>query len=499
MAEQTKDPKSPATTSAAYDRMGPDWKMVTTLLGGTRAMREAGSEYLPQHPEESDENYQVRLQATTLLNRFEQTLVNLASKPFVKPAKTSEDMPELIAAGILPDVDLQGNNLDVFLGRWFKEGLAKAMCHVLVDFPRVEAKADGTARTLADDRAQNLRPYWVMIRPECVVYMRSETINGAEFLTHVRIKEVDVEEDGFADKTVERIRVLEPGIVRIYEKQEVKGQTAWVLDDEWQTGLDYIPLVTFYAAREELGAGKPPLMDLAHLNVAHWQSTSEQRHSLTVARFPILACSGASSEDSDPITIGPDKVLYNSDSAGRFYYVEHTGAGIEAGRKDLEDLERQMDSFGAEFLKDKPGTVTATARALDGAESTSDLAAMVTKFQDAVNLALDYTAVWLGLGDYGGTIELVKDWNAGIDDQAVLTAAAGARISRDISRKTYLDVLIARKVLPENFDMETDKDLLDEETMEMMGLTQMNLDMQAAAAGAPPADGSGAPPEDKQA
>ena len=497
MAEQTKDPKSPATTSAAYDRMGPDWKMVTTLLGGTRAMREAGHEYLPQHPEESDENYQVRLLATTLLNRFEQTLVNLASKPFIKPVKLGEDVPEIIEDGILTDVDLQGNNIDVFLGRWFKEGLAKALCYVLVDFPKVLPKADGTARTLADDRAQKLRPYWVMIRPECVLYMRSETIDGAEVLTHVRIRETSMEADGFAEKSVERIRVLEPGWVQLYHKEQVKGQDAWILDEEWPTGLGYIPLVTFYANREELGAGKPPLIDLAHLNVAHWQSTSEQRHSLTVARFPILACSGASAEDSDPITIGPDKVLYNPDASGKFYYVEHTGAGIEAGRKDLEDLERQMDSFGAEFLKDKPGTVTATARALDGAESTSDLAAMVTKFQDAVALALDYTAVWLGL-DYGGTVELVKDWNAGIDDNSVLTAAAGARISRDISREAYLNVLISRKVLPETFDLEADKDLLDAETMEMMGLSQMNLDMQAAAAGAPPAGGSGTPPEEKQ-
>lgn len=493
MAEQTKDTKSPATTSAAYDRMVPDWGMVTTLLGGTRAMRDAGTEYLPAHPEESPENYQVRLSQTTLLNRFEQTLVNLASKPFVKPVKVSEDSPEIIALGILPDVDLQGNNIDVFLGRWFKEGLAKAFCHVLVDFPKVAPKADGTPRTLADDRAENLRPYWVMIRPECVLYMRSQTFRGAEVLMHVRIKETEVEADGFGDKTVERIRVLEPGVVRIYRKEQVKGQEVWVLDDEWATGLNYIPLVTFYANREELGAGKPPLIDLAHLNVAHWQSTSEQRHSLTVARFPILACSGASAEDSDPITIGPDKVLYNEDASGRFYYVEHTGAGIEAGRKDLEDLERQMDSFGAEFLKSKPGSVTATARALDGAESTSDLAAMVSKFQDSVALVLDYTAGWMGLGDYGGSVELVKDWTEGIDNQAVLTAAAGARISRDISREAYLNILISRKVLPENFDLESDKDLLDQETMEMLGLTQLNLDIQGGAAGGPP-EGSGAPP-----
>lgn len=478
MADQVKDSKSPATTSAAYDRMKPDWDMVTTLLGGTRAMREAGQEYLPQHEEETDDKYQSRLEQTTLLNRFEQTLVNLASKPFVKPIKIGDDVPEIIQQAIIPDVDLQGNNLDVFAAAWFREGMAKALCHVLVDYPKVLPREDGQPRTLEDDQREGLRPYWVLVKPECVVAMHSEVRSGAEVLTHVRIRETSVVPDGFAEKTVEKIKVLEPGRVQLWAKQEVRGSETWVVEEEWSTGLPYIPLVTFYSNREELGAGKPPLIDLAHLNVAHWQSTSEQRHSLTVARFPILACSGASAEDSDPIIIGPDKVLYNSDPGGKFYYVEHQGSGIEAGRKDLEDLERQMDSFGAEFLKDKPGTVTATARALDGAESTSDLAAIVMKFQDSLALALDYTAAWLGL-DYGGTVELVKDWTEGIDTQAVLTAAAGARISRDISREAYLNVLIAKKVLPETFDLEKDKDLLDEETMELMGLSQMNLDVQA--------------------
>ena len=71
---QEKDPKSPATTSSAYDCMAPRWRVIESLLGGTESMRAAGELYLPKHVEESDKGYQERLQAAVLLNMVEQTL-----------------------------------------------------------------------------------------------------------------------------------------------------------------------------------------------------------------------------------------------------------------------------------------------------------------------------------------------------------------------------------------------------------------------------------------
>jgi hypothetical protein len=474
---EKKDPLSPATTSDAYDQMSPDWKMMETLCAGTKAMRDAGTDYLPQHSEESDEQYTNRRAAATLLNRTEQTLTTLAAKPFVKPIEISKDAPEWVEA-FADDVDLQGNNLDVFCQRWFRESLMKAFCHVLVDFPKAQPKADGTPRTLEDDQKDRLRPYWVLIKPECLIYARSQVVNGQEVLTHVRISETTTEADGFADKLVTRIRVLEPGHTQLWIEVEEKGKKSWRVEAEWDTGLTAIPLVTFYADRQDLCLGKPPLRDLAFLNVAHWQSTSEQRHALTVARFPILCCSGSSADESDPIVVGPNKVLYNADPSSKFYYLEHAGTGIEAGRKDLEDLERQMDSFGAEFLKDKPGSPTATAKAIDSAEATSDLASMAMRFQDSVAYALYFVAQWLRQ-DYGGTVEVVKDWSDKANDPVALAQLAGARMSRDISRETYLGALQERGILPEDYDAEADQELIDAETQAIMGMTQQNLDPNA--------------------
>lgn len=100
-------------------------------------------------------------------------------------------------------------------------------------------------RTLADDQRDNLRPYWVPIRPENVIFAFAEVIDGQEILTHVPIKETVTERFGFTSFTRQRIRVLEPGLVQIWELQESRRKKEkWVMVDEYTTGLAFIPLVT---------------------------------------------------------------------------------------------------------------------------------------------------------------------------------------------------------------------------------------------------------------
>lgn len=490
-----KDPKSPATTSDAYDRMAPRWHLISTLLGGTEAMRGAGEAYLPMHPEETTKGYQQRIGGAVLLNMVQQTLDNLSGKPFKDPIKPNEDVPEGLATTMFDDVDLQGNNLHVFSRQWFEEGLAKAFAHVLIDMPRPAPREDGQPRTLDDDRKQGVRPYWVMICPENVLFARAEIIDGVEVLQHIRIMEYYTEQDGFAEVCKQRIRVLEPGLVQIWvPKKKGKDKEEWALEDEWQTGLDYIPLVTFYAAREGFMEGKPPLMDLAQLNVTHWQSTADQRHILTVARFPILACSGASADESDRVVVGPNQILYNSDPNGKFYYVEHAGTAIEAGMKDLEMLERQMSGYGAEFLKKKPGNETATGRALDSAEATSDLSSMAGVFEDAIAQCLDITADWMRLGSSGGTVEVLKEYEVAEENASAIEFIKYLREKNDLSRKAIIEQAKLMGILPEDFDEEADWEQIKQEIEDRTGLlAESGLDLDPNA----PPDNKNKPGEEK--
>lgn len=460
-----------SSTSGAYRRMLPRWELIATLEAGTEAMRAAAETYLPKHQYETKDAYEERLGRATLLNYTRFTLNSLTGKAFKEPPMLADDAPtELV--DFAEDVDGAGTGMGVFARRWFKSGLAKAFCHVLVDFSRPEEREDGRPRTREDDARDGVRPFWVLVAPENVIFAHAETVDGREVYTHVRIRETETMREGFEEVVKERIRVLEPGYFWLYEKQQSRrnSKPKWVVIEEGAMGVDYVPMVTFYTDREGTAEGIPPLQDLAHLNVEHFQSKSDQRNVLTVARFPMLAVSGAPATDDEtdqPLQIGPKKWLSLSDPQGKFYYVEHTGAAIEAGRNDLHDLEEQMSGYGAEFLKKRPGSVTATGRVLDSSEAISPLQAMGVDFRDAMTVACQMTLDWLNRSDADPSVVFEVDVDGALGDGKELDVLDKARTRRDISRVGYLGELKRRGVLDEDFDADDDKELLDEEVDEM--------------------------------
>ena len=462
--------RDPSTSSLAYRRMVPTWDRVETLLAGTEAMRAAGEKYLPKYEHERQAAYDARLQGAVLFNAAEQTLDSWVGRPFSDPVTTSEDMPEELTS-ILDDVDLEGNDVTTFCRDWFREGLAKAVAHVLVDMPVV----DREGRTAADDLRDDVRPYWSFIKPECLIAASVTMVDSREVLTHARIREQEVERDGFSERVVCKIRELnllvdpESGEFRVFVTvwRQVKGNKWEVESGPAKMDINQIPLVTFYANRKDFMTGKPPVSDLVDLNIAHWQSSSDQRNILTVARFPILAGSGIREEESK-VEIGPRKMLWASDPAAKFYYVEHSGASIASGRQDILDLEEKMASYGADFLRKRPGNVTATARALDAAEATSPLQDSATRFQDAMNQALAITAKWMGVEEYGSLI-VSTDFGPEEITQSDLSELGAARRGRDLSREAYLAELKRRGALMDDFDPEENEKQLAAEEMSFGG------------------------------
>lgn len=460
---------SPATKSANYNIMAHRWALLNAVIGGTETMREAAKSLLPQYEAETDKSYKSRLNGAVLTNYLELTLNSLSGKPFSEPMKVV-DAPELLEP-ILDDVDLCGNSLEVFSRSLFREGLLKGFSIVMVDSPRVDQA--GATRTIEDDRAQNLRPYAVKIAPENVIALYSDMIGGVEMISHMRVVEYMREIVGFTEVTIKQIRVLTPGAVAIY-REEKPDSDKWRLYDAWETGLGYVPVVIFYTTRDGSGLCKPPLLDLAYLNTAHWQSTSDQRRVLSISRFPILAATGVDSEQA--LKIAPNSFLYSSEN-GKYYYVEHSGAAIESGRMDLKDLEETMAAYGASFLTKKSGTQTATARALDSSESSCDLSAMTIAFEDALSQMLYMFSDWYRMEGFACRVDLVKNYIVTESDKATISALKDMRSSRDISRKAYIAEMKALGVLSKEYDEEEDAEAIRNEAMDM-GSVGDDLDAQ---------------------
>jgi len=480
------DKMDPSVVSAAYAAMAPCWDKIDSVLAGTASMRARGEKYLPRHEKEPVTQYQERLNRTTLYNASDMTLNSWVGRPFREPIERSDEINDDME-DVLEDVDRQGNRVDVFARNWFKEGLAKGLAHILVDMP---SKTDREYRSLADDRAAGLRPYWCFIKPENLIFASHEVIGGREVLTHVRIKETVIQRAGFGEVMVRRIRIFDRddtgvqySVWQLFDSQTEAGQSSseWrLVEGPTKIDLPEIPLVTFYSDRCGFMLAKSPLEDLVDLNIRHWQSTSDQINVLTVARFPILAASGISQEEAN-LVIGPKKTLFTTDPAGKWYYLEHAGAAIAAGRQDLLDLKEEMANYGAEFLQKRPGGETATARALDSSESTSALQDATRRFNDALNQALVVTGMWMKQPE-PGTLKIDLSNTVVVPDSGDWDALKTARAGRDISREAYLGELKRRGTLDEEFDAEKDKELLDQESLDGAPMDGEPIDEQAQGA-----------------
>lgn len=517
--------KGPATPSAQRLAMLPFWEQMDAVLGGTAAMRAAGRKYLAQHPGEPNERYWKRLQGSTLWNQLELTLGGWVGRPFRDPLELNDDVPQEVQA-LEDDIDRQGTNLDAFCRKWFRIGLAKSFCHVLIEQPELLSR-DGQRPTLADQREQKIRPYWSLIEPDAVIAARADVIDGVETLTHLRIGERTLEidpKDEFSEVEVQRIRVYdrreEQSGASIYvtvwrfDKMRRRGENSgWYIEkDPVKIGVDFIPLVTFYSNREGFMLGKSPLQDLSDLNVKHWNSQSDQDEILRIARFPILAGSGVEDlEGNDPqrgggggarmsdrsgSVIGPHTVLISENPQSKFYYVEHSGNAIGTGQQALDHLEKQMSGYGSEFLKKSPDRQTATARTLDSLESISPLQGIVLDFKDAVQRALVVTAKWMGLeladtdveSESAGTVKIVTEFGPEDVSGHDLSALQNARKMGDISRKRFLKEMVRRGLLAADFDEDKNEEELEQEALSMTATPPSGTDLD------PPVE-TPAPPE----
>jgi hypothetical protein len=388
----------------AVEAMSVNYPLIGTLLGGTTAMRNAGATYLPQWPNEDDDSYANRVKTATLFPAFGRTCEVLTGKPFSKPITFDDDVPTNILEWS-SNIDLQGHNLHAFAAAVCFHAISYGLCGILVDFPMTEG-----LRTKADEAAAGVRPYFVHIHAQSILGWRAERINGVQTLTQLRFVEVVSEPDGdFGEKEIEQVRVLYPGrweVWRESEKADASGKKEWVLYADGVTTLQKIPFVPVYGRRIGFMQAVPPLVELAHMNVEHWQSKSDQQTILHVARVPILF---AKMLGDNPITVGASSAVKSEHEQGDLKFVEHGGKAIEAGSKELAALEDRMRQVGAELLVIKPGNLTVAQTVSDNEAGMCSLQRIIQDEEDAIDQALQLLAEWTGEAE-GGHIQIFNDF-----------------------------------------------------------------------------------------
>jgi hypothetical protein len=462
-----------ATKSEQFAAMEKTWALPFDLIAGTQRMRSRGTTWLPQEVREDPKQYSVRIGRSFLYNATKDTRDKWVSKPFSKPItlRGVETLDDRLK-DILPDADLSGRSLDALASDLFSNAIETGKCHLLVDFPSVPE-----GLSLADEERLELRPTFVQIRSEDLFAWRAERMpNGEPELTQIRWYEDTVEAEGqWGDQVVRRIRVMTTDTWEIWEKERDRHDNPtdkYVMVEEGTHTFGSIPLVTGYIIRTGFMTSESALGDISWLNLAHWQSMSDQRNILRFARVGMIFAAGLTKKELEGgLTIGPNEMVGSSNENAKMEVVEHNGKSIAAGRQDLLDLEQKMEVLGVQPLVNRANP-TVIGQAIGEAKSITVIQSWVRIMETLLEEAYELAATWVKTTlpeDFG--VDIFNDFGISLDDTREVEALLKARVTGEITQETLLNELKRRGVLSDSVDVEQEiEQTTEEDARGLMGL-----------------------------
>ena len=419
--------------NTAYINMEPHWLLIEALLQGTYGIRKGHRKYLPQEPRELDEAYDNRLMRSTLAPyyvRLERMLAGMLTR---KPVRL-EDVSDVVTEQLF-DVDLQGNDLNVWTYETARKCIRYGHVGVLVDAPKA---------------GQNGRPYWSQYAPPDILGWRSEIASGKQQLTMVRLMEKITVPDGlYGEKQVEQVRVLTPGAFEIHRKDD-KGEFRLV--DEGRTSLSEIPFAVAYSNRVGVLESRPPLADIAELNLKAYQVQSDLDNQLHISAVPMLAIYGFP-QSAEEISAGPGEAL-SLPSEARSEYIEPSGNSYSAQFQRLEQIAQQINELGlAAVLGQKLSAETAEAKRIDRSQGDSTMMVIAQQMQDLIDNCLTFHAQYMQQAQAGSSF-INRDFLATRLEPQEIQALLQLYTAGTITQETLLNQLSAGEVLGDEFDVE---------------------------------------------
>lgn len=439
-----KDSNSPAYVTGECDFMYRRSQVCRDLRGGFPVMMAKATTYLPQYEGEHNKDYEDRIKTASFRNFYGQAVASILGKLFGNPPTLNDDVPEAIATD-LKDADLNGNDWTIVAEDLVSHALDEGVSWLLVDYHTVENAQD---LTLAEEKEMGLRPYWVVVPQSRVLGVRYTQFNNVYIISQFRFYVEVTEPDGeFGEKTIEQIRVVEPGRYRTYSRDPGEKDSAWALTSDTPNTLGMVPVSFIALDKKGTFMSAPPLENLAYMNVEHFQIRSDQRRALSVASFPILAQYGVDAK-AGTAKIGPMVSIAFEDPKSKMEWVESMGIHLLAGDRELVRLETQMRTFGLSF--ENPGMyATATGRNIDASDAIAPIQRWAYRLRDCLNSALWYTSRWRKL-NAGGTVNVNTSF---LKNQITVEEL-----------KLLLEALKAKALTPESFlDRMQDYGLLSNE------------------------------------
>lgn len=398
-----------------YKQAAEDWDLVRACIEGERAVKDAGTNYLPKPNGFNAEQYQEYLTRADYFNATGRTVDGLTGLVLRKrPLLSGSEIEAVIP--LQNNATRSGKSILDLAEETVDEVIKVGRAGLLVDYPRMDDESGSI--TIAEAQRIGLRPYVRLYPAEAIINWRMTVINGEEVLTMVVLRE-EHEAEGESEydtgtSTKYRVLTLEDSesesryyrirLIRIEESHDL-GELVRVEVVELDTvarrngeSVREIPFVFVGTVSTMPDIQKSPIIDVARANLSHYRTSADIEWGAHKSALPTFVITGHDRDASDgPLYIGADTAMTLREPDAKAFFLEFTGAGMGV-LLSLEQAKRdRMAVLGARMLEaDKRMVESAETAMLHRQGEHATLSSIAHTVSDAITRQLRTAALWNG-------------------------------------------------------------------------------------------------------
>lgn len=321
----------------------------------------------------------------------------------------------------------------------------------------VDRPVNQTADNLADAEKQGSSARIALYKAESILGIEAGLINGARSIVRVRLQDDDY--------TTRELRMVGGAYT-------VTMWTRTDLGDDFIAGPTITPLrqneplpgipFTLVTSNRRYEPKKAKMSDVCRLNGYHYVASSN----LAQADFFV--------SNPTPYLFGPAKVQKLALAPGVFIQGEVKSGNdvrigmLQAGAEGLApladrkaELASEMAKIGSRILADeKAGVEAPETLKVKMASENAVLSSFARLISRKINDALKWKAYWDGLDEDAFSYQCNTDFGTNALTVEELNFRYELFMNGDISRDTFIDMLVDQEVLPDGFDRDEDADLI---------------------------------------
>jgi hypothetical protein len=324
-----------------------DWRSVRDCMAGEKEIKAETTRYLPKFDGFDRADYAAYLDRATFYNFTGRTVGALVGTIF-RRAYIVRGIPERMKSLVTDRITRDSQSLDTFMRLAATDVVALGRFGVLVDLP-VEPTTEP-------------QPYIAAYPAEHILDWDYQTVAGRDILSRVvlrefypqanakakggrkgiglRYRELLLEGGVYKQRVYENADGSEPSLdgMSVEHTPQIRGQT-----------IKFIPFHFFGVVQASPTVEKPPMLDIAQLNIHHYRSYAHLEHGRYYTGMPVYYTEVGQGEGGGEYKVGPS-VVWEVPFGHKPGLLEFNGQGLKFLENALDQKEQQAASLGGRMM-----------------------------------------------------------------------------------------------------------------------------------------------------